>query len=311
MPPTIVLLGPQRLQPTLVSVFDEMDWGGPVAAVTAGWQEREAEVEEMREHLNRPVVNLMLHDRSERLFAADAKLAAHYRRRQDRLRELQEIYRLRLGHAKAATREVMARAGSSELLAPEVEAAIQAVRDLDAHHLSRVREIHADFEAEARPLERPALLRHRHELARLLANATALAIAGGHVAVLLNRLRLFGILDLAGSRPIVAWSAGAMCLADRIVLFHDHPAQGVGNAEVLEVGLDLIDDVLPLPHAGKRLALDDPLRVGLFARRFAPARCLALDPLVRWTRREAGGWRPNDHAQVLSTAGIVERATAQ
>ena len=310
MAPTIVLLGPQRLQPTLVSVFDELGWGGPVAAVTAGWQEREAEVEEMREHLNRPVVNLRLHDRSERLFSADPKLTAHYRNRQDRLRELQDIYRLRLGHAKAAAREVMARAGSSELLAPEVEAAIQAVRDLDAHHLSRIRELHAEFEREARPLERPALLRHRHELARLLADASALAIAGGHVAVLLNRLRLFGILELGQKLPIVAWSAGAMCLGERIVLFHDHPAQGVGNAEVLEAGLDLFDDVLPLPHASKRLALDDPLRVGLFARRFAPCRCLALDPLVRWTRREAGGWRPNEQARVLTAAGTVSRATA-
>lgn len=311
----IVLLGPQRLQPTLVSVCDEMGLRGPIAAVTAGWQEREAEVEEMRAHLNRPVVNLMLHERGEKLFAADPRLAEKYRERQDRLRDLQALYRLRLAHALAAAREVMSRAaaslpGGSELFEPEVEAAVDAVRDLDAHHLARVREVHARFEAEARPLERPALLRHRHELGRLLAGSTALAIAGGHVAVLLNRLRLFGVLELAGARAIIAWSAGAMVLGDRVVLFHDNPPQGAGNAELLETGLGLFADLLPLPHAGKRLELDDTLRVSLFARRFAPAACVALDPLARVSRREAGGWRPGPGTQVLTAKGALRKAAS-
>lgn len=308
-----MLLGPQRLQPTLVSVCDEMGLAGPIAAVTAGWQEREAEVEEMRAHLNRPVVNLMLHERGEKLFAADPRLAEKYRERQDRLRELQTFYRLRLAHALAAAREVMARAERSfsarlDLAEPEIEAAIEAVRTLDAHHLARVREVHARFEADARPLERPALLRHRHELGRLLADSSALAIAGGHVAVLLNRLRLFGVLELAGMRPIIAWSAGAMVLGDRVVLFHDDPPQGAGNAELLEAGLGLFADVLPLPHAGKRLDLSDALRVSLFARRFAPAACVALDPLARVSRREAGGWRPGAGTQVLTVQGALEKA---
>ena len=30
------------------------------------------------------------------------------------------------------------------------------------------------------------------------------------MAILLNRMRLFGVMELAGSRPILAWSAGAM-----------------------------------------------------------------------------------------------------
>ncbi len=54
----LTLLGPQRLRPTLAAAFDELGISGQVAAVTAGWQEREAEVEEMKEHLGRPVVDL-------------------------------------------------------------------------------------------------------------------------------------------------------------------------------------------------------------------------------------------------------------
>lgn len=308
MTETLVLLGPQRLQPTLVTVFDELSWEGPVAAVTAGWQEREAEVDEMREHLGRPVINLMLHERGERLFDADPRLAERYRRRQDRLRELQELYRARLAHALAAARELMAKSVEPDIKEPEVEDAIAALRRLDQHHLERLKTVHQEFEAEARPLESPALLRHRHELSRKLSGVTALCIAGGHVAVLLNRLRIFGVLELLGQRPIVAWSAGAMALARQVVVFHDSPPQGPGNAEVLDAGLDLFADVLPLPHASKRLQLSDSLKVALLARRFAPARCVALDPLVRLTRREAGGWRPNAETRVLNLEGELARA---
>ena len=118
---------------------------------------------------------------------------------------------------------------------------------------------------------------HRRELAAELDDCGALAIAGGHVAVLLNRLRLFGVIDLAAGKPIFAWSAGAMVLARRIVLFHDNPPQGAGNAEVLEEGLGVCPDLVPLPHAARRLRLDDPQRVGLFARRFQPQTCVTLD----------------------------------
>jgi hypothetical protein len=77
-----------------------------------------------------------------------------------------------------------------------------------------------------------------------------------------------------------------MALSERVVLFHDRPPQGAAHAEVLEPGLGLVPDVVALPHAGARLALNDTARVQTFARRFAPARCLALEhgSLVRWHR---------------------------
>ena len=42
-------------------------------------------------------------------------------------------------------------------------------------------------------------------------------------------------------------------------------------------GWDCIAGVVPLPHAQTRLALHEAERVAMFARRFAPARCLTLD----------------------------------
>ncbi|HRC86228.1 MAG TPA: hypothetical protein PK413_11510 [Thermoanaerobaculia bacterium] len=277
-----------------------------MAAVTAGWQEREAEVEEMREHLGRPVANLRLYARAEQLFAQDRELAALYRERQDVLRQLQDLYRVRLAHILRAARDLASRLTEPSLVEPEREAVMTSLRALDDHHLGRLRAVHEEFDAKARPLERPALLRHRHEIAKQLGASVALAIAGGHVAVLLNRLRLFGVVELAARLPIFAWSAGAMVLGSKVVLFHDSPPQGAGDAEVVESGLHLYDDLIPLPHASKRLRLDDPVRVSLFARRFAPARCVAFEPKVQLVRKGGAAWRPSAGVQKLGESGNLE-----
>jgi len=60
-------------------------------------------------------------------------------------------------------------------------------------------------------------------------------------------------------------------------LFHDHPPQGAGNAEVFEAGLALVRGAVLLPHAATRLASADAQRVALLARRMAPADCYTLD----------------------------------
>ena len=75
----------------------------------------------------------------------------------------------------------------------------------------------------------------------------------------------------------MAWSAGAMVVSDRIVLFHDSPPQGRGNAELLGAGLGLFPGVVVLPHASRRLMLHNHARISVFARRFATAVCVALD----------------------------------
>jgi len=124
--------------------------------------------------------------------------------------------------------------------------------------------------------------RQQSEIQHLIDGAAVVCIAGGHVAVLLNRLRLFDVQRLLRGKPVVAWSAGAMCLTERVVLFHDHPPQGAGNAEVFEAGLGLLRQTVLLPDARARLALQDPTRVALLARRFSPAACHTLDEGSEW-----------------------------
>jgi hypothetical protein len=113
-------------------------------------------------------------------------------------------------------------------------------------------------------------------VARILAGASALVIAGGQVGVLADVMHLFNVAAFVGS-TVIAWSAGAMALADRIVLFHDRAPQGPGHPEVYGSGLSLVRDVVLLPHAKARLLLDDAPRMAVLARRFAPARCVPLE----------------------------------
>jgi hypothetical protein len=308
---TVILLGPQRLTPTLVNAVRGAGVEGDVAVVTAGWQEREEEVDELRDHLGGRVVNLRLYARAEEVFKKDRTLARAHRQRQDRLQRMQELYRLRLAHAMEAARELLTRRGDPEVLNPEREASVAAIRELDRVHLERVRAVHQELDATMKPLERAAVARQRAEIARLLDGCAAFAVAGGHVALLLNRLRLFGIAELVAGKPVFGWSGGAMVLGERLVLFHDDPPQGSGNAEVLEAGLGLFTGLLPLPHARRRLRLDDPLRVGLFARRFGDLACVAMDDgaILRW---ESGRWSPagGDGSRRLLPDGSVEELAA-
>lgn len=302
----IVLLGPQRLRPILAGVVADLAVDGRIAAVTAGWQEREEEDDELAEHLSGRTFNLRLHRRAEKVFAADPELAGGHRERQQRLKQAQALYRVRLDHAMAAVRDLMQRDGEPELLAAERKSAFDAVRRLDSGHLKRIRAIHEEFEEGWSPLERSAVVKERRELAKALAGAGAVAVAGGHVAVLLNRLRLFGIDRFLGELPVLAWSAGAMALAERVILFHDSPPQGFGNAEVLEAGLGLYGRIQPFPHARRRIRLQASDRVSELARRFAPRMCVPMDE-GDYLKIDGTALWAEAPLRRLTVTGIVER----
>ena len=146
---------------------------------------------------------------------------------------------MRLVPMREAARRLLEQEGDERLLAPERDDALHALSRLDAHHLGRIASIDQEFESAWRPGERPAVRSHAAAIDRQIGRVEALAIAGGHVAVLLNRLRLFGLAERLGGRALFAWSAGAMAACERIVLFHDSPPQGQGVPEVLESGLGL------------------------------------------------------------------------
>jgi cyanophycinase-like exopeptidase len=163
--------------------------------------------------------------------------------------------------------------------------AVLAVQELDRWHLSVVAETRDDFYARVRIDERDLVQAHRAEVDALVASCTGMVFAGGHVGVLLHVLHIFNLARLIRV-PLIAWSAGAMALSDRVVLFHDFAPHGEREAEMYAEGLGVFANVLPFPHARRRLRLDNPDRLRLMARRFDPRKCLLLPDGTRVDLRD-------------------------
>jgi enterochelin esterase-like enzyme len=298
----VVLLGAQRKDPTLGAVVSKLGGASKFALITAGWQEREDEDDELNEHLGGATVNLRLHARGEEVFKEDPELAKAYRDRQQALRHSQECYRIRLEHALEADRTIRQRPAPPNLLEEEAEASIASIRALDDWHLGRCAELHRAFDAKWDLGRRPSVARHRNAIEELVRDCDAIAIAGGQVATILNRLALFAIGPLARERAVFAWAGGAMAITDRVVLFHDDPPQGPAASEVLEAGLGLARGVVVLPSPEQRLHLDPGSRragrgmsehAAEFVRRFAPAHCFAL-PARSYVRWDSGPEAPEE-----------------
>ncbi len=272
---SVVLLGPQR-QPILEEVVQSLDLDGPFATITAGWQEREPDDDELDALLDGQSVNLNLYARWHDVLDRDPEYAVADRHQREVLDELQELYLLRLDYALDAVVMLQQRRGSADLRAAAVAEAVEAVRELDAAHLLRIGEVNGEFYERWPPHDRPVIAQHRAAVGRLLEGVTALVVAGGHVGVLVASMHLFNVAA-ALDAPVIAWSAGAMALAEQVVLFHDRAVQGPGNPEVYGHGLSLLHGVVPLPHAAARLLLGDVGRMAVFAQRFAPARCVLLE----------------------------------
>jgi hypothetical protein len=284
----VVLLGAQRFDPTLREAVDELGIKGKIATITAGWQEREDDDDDLTEHLDSRDINLLLHARAEQVFREDPDFHAAHRERQALLRLRQDFYRVRLEHALDAAHVVQQRSAPDDILDDEARTSIEAIRNIDALHLDRCARDRQDFDARWRPHERTSVGKHRAEIKSVLDDCEAIAIAGGHVASLLNRLQLFGIADFAKGKTIFAWCGGAMVVTERVVLFHDSPPQGTGAAEVLDAGLAFVGDVVAFPQPEFRLELDNRPRMKLLARRFAPATCVAFPSCSRVTYAKTG-----------------------
>ncbi len=285
-----VLLGPQRPPSRVAEAAGDAIGSESVACITAGWQELEAEQHDLQHALAGRTENLLLYGRAERVWRSDPELAAGHKAMGTALRQLRSAYNVRLAHLMTAYHALAKVRGDESVLGPEREAALEAVRQLDEHHVRRVEEIRGEYAHRYRPHERLAVTKERGEIERILRGKHTVLVAGGHIAVLLNRMRLFGVADLLGGKSVIAWAAGAMALSSRIVLFHDRPPQGPGHPEAMENGLGLVPGVVALPDGDQRLELGDRARMARLARRFGHGECVVLGEgdRVEWSPRE--GW---------------------
>ena len=109
----VILLGPQR-RPTVDAVARSLGLtgpGNPVATITAGWQEREPDDQELSTLLGGRAVNLSLYRRWLDVQDRDPGYAAGERELAGTLAELQDLYLLRLDHALQAVYAVQRRTG--------------------------------------------------------------------------------------------------------------------------------------------------------------------------------------------------------
>jgi len=301
----IIVLGSQQEKQTVAPTVAEVGLLGRVATITAGWQEWESDDALLDKQLKGRSLNLRLYARAETVWTADPELRQGHRALQDNLRQLRRLYNRRLAHLANDWMELLAEAGLASLLDPERAQALGAIHALDAHHLDRITELRADFDATFCPLERAAVARERKEIERDLRGCDAVVIEGGHVSLLNNRLLLFGMKDLIVDHTVLACSGGAMVLGERVVLFHDSPPSGPGHTEVALPGLGLYTGLVVLPHARTRLRLDDAARVARLSLRLAPARCVVLGPGTRldW---DGATWKPVE-VERLEDDGTVRR----
>lgn len=304
-----ILLGPQRFMTTAGTALRSLGVDGRVATVNAGWEEREDAVDELDTVLEGRANHLRLYHRTFDVIAKDEVFAAAALAFRDHHDALLSLYRLRLQHAMDGLYAVVRRSREGELRAPgttaafgAVDDAVEAVRHVDAWYGAQLKTLYADLDAAA-PLDSSGVIAwHRGEIEAVLADSAALVLTGGHVGTLLRALRLFAI-RVPDTLPVIAWSAGAMALTERVVLFHEFGPEGATEAEVFDRGLGRVKGVVALPHARRRLRLDDKERCAVMARRFMDTHCVLLDDGTSLELTPEGGLPRG--ARILGTDGVV------
>ncbi len=304
-----VVLGPQYPTPNVAEALAASEVGeGSVVVISAGWRLEEAETGALEAAIGRSCDVLPLYRWFEACMQADPALAARYRARQQRVQRYSELYRVRLEAALQALAQLIALHGDDpELVGPELSRAVDDVRRIDADLIERWASLDRDLPELARPFEHAPVAEYHAAARERLEGAAAVLVPGGHVAVLANRLEFFGLGPLltdALSRdvPLICWSAGAMALSRRIVLFYDDPPQGPAEPEVLGPGLGLLPGVVFFPHARRRLRLEDQQRLSALSLRFAPERCISLENGA-WLSMGPSGLSSRGHPDTASVFG--------
>lgn len=272
----LLLLGEQLEQPSLASALERWGIDGPVALVSAGWEEDETDDQWVGKATGRTVVNALLYGLADRLFAADPEVLQLLRTRQDEMRRLREVNKIQLDHLLAIARELLKREFAGEAVGGPANLTLEQVRAVDREYLVLVDEVITRYDRMIDPKARPSVCHYRDEVLQRVHQCQALLIAGGHAGVLLNRLSLSRLLKHLAV-PVIAWSGGAMAMGDRLVFYHQFIPHATGDAELSRHGMKWFHSLLPFPRADERIKLDSQVEVALLARRFQPDVCLALD----------------------------------
>jgi hypothetical protein len=291
----VTLLGPLGESVDIAAELEALAVDGPVALITAGWEEGERNDAEIDRRLGGGSRNLGLYGRRLDVLGSDEGYAESERLLRTQLDELRAVYLLRLRHALDGVDAIRRRVAGSPSDAG-LDAAIAAVRELDDGHTTAISEAYERFYIAHPPHERPIIAAHREEVASIVAGCAAIAIAGGHVGVLNDCLHLCNIAALIETQPLIAWSSGCMAVSERIVVVDDDDPAGRPD-EIYDIGIGVARGLVALPGAA-RLHAHDPDRLRVLAGRAAPSVCVVLEP---GDRLELSPGRPAD----LGSVGVI------
>jgi hypothetical protein len=282
---TLLILGPQRPSGNLSTALAGVGVSGRVALITAGWRHDESELDALRADLRGGIgcetVHLPLYRWFDECMSGSPDLAAAWRLQRDRVLAFKALYRVRLASDFNVVQQLRARqVRNADVHDAELADAGRVLRELDARVAERLDAYRRSAGVVSEPWTHPAVAPLHARIAETLDGCAAVAVAGGHAAVLLNRLRFFGLRTLlpgmlARGGVVAAWSAGAMALTERVVLYYDDPPEGPSEPEILDRGLGLLRGRVLFPHARRRLRLDQPGRLQQLQARFGT--CLGLE----------------------------------
>ena len=272
------LLGPQRFLTTAGTVVRSVAAEGPVATVTAGWQDRESADDELHEVMEGRSRNLQLYRRLTEVIETDDHFAAQALAHRDAMDELAGIYSVRLQRALESVYVVARRPARQDIADSAFDDAVRGVRDIDAWYLARRRP------AVRRARGRLAARRQRADLAQPRARSPTCSATP----------------RCWPSRAGTSASCCAACGSSRRGAAGQPARRGlVRRRDGDDRARGALQRQRPAGRAGRRglgpwcrpgattssrcrtpgagCTLDDPVHARAFVRRFAPAVCLLLD----------------------------------
>ena len=305
-PHPLVLLGQQRESPRLQKFIERCGVTGPVALISAGWEEDEEDDQWVRDAVDVPVVNSRLYTLADELFRQDPEVLAMLRERQDRLRALRDVNELQLEHSGAVARELWRRLDCNAAAVGAWHQTLGQIQDIDTRYLKAVSAVIKEYDRRIAPQQRRSVLEYRRAVLDRLRGCQALLLAGGHVGVLLNRLNLCRLLKHL-QLPTIAWAGGAMALGERVYFYDHFIPHAQREVELSRQGLALYRGLQLFPRADERLNLQDPCELAILAQRL-PSRCLLLDQHseVAWT---AAGELSVAQVRMIDDQGEVQEWT--
>jgi hypothetical protein len=207
---------------------------------------------------------------------------------QSRVREtsLSEI----LSYSVEANQKILSSLRPIELLfhfaCKDVQDTLKYIRSNDESMHSTCNQIEAYYRKRSRVDENPSYIKIRNEIRERILSSNSIFIFGGHMPVLLNRLKFFRLKDvfheaLNRGTNFYTVSAGSMVLVDKIIVFDDFSCDDSGDRvrefEFFEKGLGLIKSLTLFPHCMDRIQTDDADNLSYLANRFSSGPCVGLN----------------------------------